>query len=129
MMKASDILAKVGANIKAVRLERGLQQKEVASMVGVSLSQYGRIENGNSSASIVILVKIANGLDISLDELVFGKHLSTDEEDVVINDKVLAQKMQELDQLTDEEKEVANELIDLLVAKKRFKELMSRFGR
>ena len=43
----------------------------------------------------------------------------------MINDKVLAQKMQELDQLTDEEKEVANELIDLLVAKKRFKELMS----
>lgn len=92
-------------------------------MAGVSLSQYGRIENGNSKASVLTLVKIAKGLDVGMDLLIFGKRMKIDEEPIILKDKELVEKMKELDELSDEEKEVAHQLLDLILTQKKLNEL------
>jgi len=125
MDNSRDLVVNIGDNLKALRLSKGLQQKETASMTGISLSQYGRIENGAAKASVVTLAKIAKALDVGMDVLVFGDRMKTDKEPVVLKDKELVEKMKLLDKLSDKDKKVAHELLDLILAKMKFKELMN----
>jgi len=125
MDNTRDLIGEIGANIKTLRLAKGLQQKEVANMTGVSVSQYGRIENGLTKSSIVILLKVAQTLEVSLDMLIYGEKAVIDKEPIVLKDKKLVEKMKELDKLSDKDKELAHQMLDLLLAKMKFKELMS----
>lgn len=126
MDNSRDLLVKIGANIKAVRLSKGLQQKEVASMAGISLTQYGRIENGATKASAVSLAIIAKALDVATDILFFGESVKTEQEEpVILKDKELIEKMKQLDKLNDKDKELAHDLLDLILAKMKFKALMN----
>lgn len=127
MDNSRDLLANIGANIKAVRLSKGLQQKEVASMTGISLTQYGRIENGATKASAVSLAIIAKALEVPTDVLFFGETVKTEQEEpIVLKDKELIEKMKQLDKLSDKDKELAHELLDLILAKMKFKELAGK---
>ncbi|MBP1907396.1 transcriptional regulator with XRE-family HTH domain [Paenibacillus turicensis] len=55
--------------IRAFRKLKGYTQQEFAKEVGISLAVLGAIERGNRRAEEQILNKIANTLDISIDEL------------------------------------------------------------
>ena len=125
MDNARDLIGEIGANIKTLRLAKGLQQKEVASMTGVSVSQYGRIENGLTKSSIVVLLRMAEALEVSLDMLIYGEKTEIDKEPIVLKDKDLVEKMKQQDRLSDKDKELAHQMLDLLLAKMRFKELMN----
>ncbi|MDH5666199.1 MAG: helix-turn-helix transcriptional regulator, partial [Nitrosopumilus sp.] len=96
MDNARDLIGEIGANIKTLRLAKGLQQKEVASMTGVSVSQYGRIENGLTKSSIVVLLRMAEALEVSLDMLIYGEKTEIDKEPIVLKDKDLVEKMKQL---------------------------------
>lgn len=67
-MKTFDAKA-LGARICRIRQEYGLQQKEAAERVNISLSYYGNIERGKRTPSLDILVRIANGLGVGTDTL------------------------------------------------------------
>ncbi len=56
--------------LKEVRLENGMKQKEVASILHVSRSVYTRYENGERSVPIEVLWELANYYDLSIDYLV-----------------------------------------------------------
>ena len=45
------------------------------------------------------------------------------EEPVILKDKELIEKMKQLDKLNDKDKKLAHELLDLILAKMKFKEL------
>ena len=53
------------------RLELGYSQYQVAAKLGVCHQHYSRIENGNirSRITFVTMIKIANALEMSLEEL------------------------------------------------------------
>lgn len=128
-MEDRDLLIKLGANLRAIRRSKGLQQKEVANMVGISAGQYGRIENGTTKASAVSLANIAKVLGVSTDILFFGESIKTgQQEPVVLKDKELVEKMKQLDKLSEKDKELAHQLLDLILAKVRFKDLMNDLG-
>ena len=74
-----------------------------------------------------MLVKIAKALDVGIDELVFGETMKTDDDSIVLKDKELVQKMKELDELNDEDKEVAHQLLDLILTQKKLNELTNSF--
>ena len=61
-MEAGSPVAKkeVASRIKACRLERGYQIKEVAAAVGMSISYLSRIENGQANASFKMLQKLSD---------------------------------------------------------------------
>ena len=59
----------VGTNIKVIREERGLSLEKLSRLADVSKSMLGQIERGESSPTINVLWKIANGLKIPFSSL------------------------------------------------------------
>lgn len=55
--------------IRAFRKLKGLTQQELATRTNISLAVLGAIERGNRSAEEQILGKIADVLDITIQEL------------------------------------------------------------
>lgn len=64
-----DISKIVSHNIKTLRDEKGLSLDKLATLTGVSKSMLGQIERCESSPSINLLWKIANGLKVSFSTL------------------------------------------------------------
>lgn len=59
----------LGRRIKSARRAQSLTQERLAETVGISLSFLGHIERGSRKASLDTLVKLANTLGESLDDL------------------------------------------------------------
>ena len=57
-------------NLKALRLEKKISQQKLAKMVNVSQQCVSEWENGNNQPTLTPLIKLADALDISIDELV-----------------------------------------------------------
>lgn len=67
--RAREILARLPAEARSARLEHGLGQADVASVLGISVAQYSRIERGLSpDLSIATAVRLfaVLGLDLSI---------------------------------------------------------------
>ncbi|HSP47758.1 MAG TPA: helix-turn-helix transcriptional regulator [Clostridiaceae bacterium] len=59
----------IGENIKRVRKEKKLTQKDLGEIVGISNTYLSDIEIGRTNPSIKTLKRIAKGLDVSYVEL------------------------------------------------------------
>ena len=67
---SSDIIVQFANKLKTIRAERGLSQEELALLCNIDRTYIGRIERLERKPTIVILDKIAKGLNIKLSELV-----------------------------------------------------------
>ncbi|WP_306554719.1 helix-turn-helix domain-containing protein [Ruthenibacterium lactatiformans] len=59
----------LGKNIRKYRLIQGLKQDELAEQCGCSNSHIGQIENARGIPSLDMVVKIANSLSVTVDQL------------------------------------------------------------
>jgi transcriptional regulator with XRE-family HTH domain len=59
----------IAARIRSLRAEAGLTLEALAARAGVSRAMLSRIERGQSSATAVLLNKVAAGLDVTLSAL------------------------------------------------------------
>lgn len=64
------IESRIGANMKISRLSAGLTQTELAKKIGVTHSAISYWENGVNIPNVADCIKIADVLNVSLDELV-----------------------------------------------------------
>lgn len=64
-------------NIKRIRMQRLLSQKELATMCGISQQRICGYEKGKHKMSIVSAHKIAKALNVTIDDLIGA---GTDEE-------------------------------------------------
>lgn len=62
----------IGKNIKAVRQEQGLTQRELSERSGITISQLSSYENGKQMPGLVSLGNLATALGTSIDRLYFG---------------------------------------------------------
>lgn len=60
---------KLGAKIKQLREEKGMDQKSFPFEAGIGRTQLHRIENGKTNPRLLTLMKIAGGLEVSVSEL------------------------------------------------------------
>lgn len=60
----------LGKRIKEQRLKQHLTQEKLGEIVGVNTSNVSHIERATTQVSLSSLVKIANALDTTLDQLV-----------------------------------------------------------
>ena len=66
---------KIGTNIAAKRRKLNLSQEQLAELAGVSSNYMARIERGEvKNFSAINLIKIANALKVSIDELISGSY-------------------------------------------------------
>ena len=59
----------IGFNIKIARLQKGLSQEKLAELAGISTKHVTKIENAGVTTNIYFIYKIAQALDVSIDEL------------------------------------------------------------
>jgi XRE family transcriptional regulator, regulator of sulfur utilization len=63
-------LAELGTRVQSLRKERGLTLQDLATAAAVSASMLSSVERGQKAATIVVLARIADGLGVSLTELI-----------------------------------------------------------
>lgn len=62
----------IGSNIRSVRAEKRMTQRELAEKAEISTSQLSAYENGKQMPGLVTLGKIAVAMETSIDRLYFG---------------------------------------------------------
>lgn len=75
-------IIKIGSRIKMLRKATGLSQKKMAELCDIPVTTYSNYENNNREPNINNLKKIADILEVSLDDLL-GIHESID--DIILN--------------------------------------------
>src|SRR5437763_15311208 len=65
-----DLAPVVGANLRRLRMRRGLSLEKLAQKSGVSRAMLGQIELGQSAPTINVLWKIARALDVTFATLI-----------------------------------------------------------
>ncbi len=68
-MEKEDLLKKLGKNVIKIRTKKGWSQSELAWNCGKDRQSIERLENGKINPSIFYLKQIAEGLEITLSEL------------------------------------------------------------
>lgn len=68
--EASDLAPVVGANLRRLRMRRGLSLEKLSQRSGVSRAMLGQIELGQSAPTINVLWKIARALDVTFATLI-----------------------------------------------------------
>ncbi len=74
----------VGERIRAARVKKGLKQHNLAALAEISPTNVSHIERGKAKLSLPTLMKLANALEVSIDELLCdsltkSKHISSNE--------------------------------------------------
>lgn len=114
----------VGDNIKNLRKEKGLQQKQIAIELGIDQSNYNKIENGKREPSLDLLNKLAGLFGVSVDDILNpGKELP---KEVTVEDKTTMEQLRLIQQLDDDDKHVIFKMIDTMLTKKKFKDFFQK---
>lgn len=62
--------AAIGQRIKRRRMHRGLNQSELAQVIGISQTHMSNLEHGKVGMTLDVLVRLAHTLACSLDDIV-----------------------------------------------------------
>ncbi len=57
------VLRSVGANVRRIRIEKGLTMEQVSNEAEIEYRQLGRIERGEINTTVVSLYRIAKAMD------------------------------------------------------------------
>lgn len=57
------------SRLRALRVERGMNQTALAQAIGVTLKQIQRYELGHNEPTLSVLIALADAFDVSLDYL------------------------------------------------------------
>ncbi len=71
-MRRDQVLARFGATLRELRLERGLSQERLAELAGLDRNYIGQIERAERNPAVLSIVKIAEALEVPPGELFRG---------------------------------------------------------
>ena len=109
----------IGNNIKKIREQKGLMQKEVATMANIKAANYSKIERGQRDISVEALDKIAIFFGVTVDEVIHfqdKKMLSP----IKVLDKTANKKLYLISQLDTEDKTAVYRIINGMLTKNKF---------
>lgn len=114
----------VGENIKKLREEKGMLQKQVAAAVGVHPSNYSKIEKGEREPSIEVLDGLAKLFGLTIDQVV---HLERNTpKEITIEDKGLIEQVKLIQELDEKDKDTIFNIIDTMLTKRKFKDFFNK---
>ena len=73
-MQPNRTLRALATRIKELRDQKGISQEELAHRAGLSRTGMGFLETGKRWPRLDTLMKVADGLNITVDELLKGLH-------------------------------------------------------
>ena len=71
--ESSVYTSEIADRVKAYRMTKKISQEKMAELLGITSSNYVKMENAYQNLTVKHLINISKVLDISLDTLVFGK--------------------------------------------------------
>ncbi len=113
-------------NLRTIREQKGLQQKQVALEIGIGTTNYNRVENGQREASIEVLDKLAKFYGITIDDIVNFDNKKLPPKEITVQDKAVVEQVNLISQLDEKEKNVVYTIVESFLSKKRFKEFVSQ---
>jgi transcriptional regulator with XRE-family HTH domain len=109
----------IADRIKQLRTEAGLSQAELAELVGGSdARQISRYEHGRITPSLDVAIRIAQALNVSLDYLAIE---DIPRRPLHIADHGLAQRLGQLAELDDDDRQSLLHMLDALLTRKRLR--------
>ena len=107
--------------IRDLRTEAGLSQAELAERIGGSdARQISRYEHGRITPSLDAAVRLAEALDVSLDYLAID---GVPRRPLRVEDHGLAERLGQLAELDDEDRQSLLRVLDALIMRKRLRVL------
>jgi transcriptional regulator with XRE-family HTH domain len=70
---------RIADRLKTIRLQKGLTQSELAERANINSNYYAKLERGEVTASIPMLERIADTLNIDISEMFAAIHKETGE--------------------------------------------------
>lgn len=104
-----------GNNLKRFRSEKGFSQEAFAAKIGVHVTNLSKYERNKSVPSLEIAEKMANVLDMSLDELVYGQQ--NEKARLHLVDNELLSLFNKTQQLSDDQKKTVMDLLSAFLLK------------
>lgn len=111
-------MTNIGKNIKNIREQKGLMQKEVASVADMQASNYSKIESGQRDISVDALDKIAQLFGMTVDEVIHFEDKAPIA--IKVEDKTASEKVQLISQLDEDDKNAVYRIIDGMLTKNKF---------
>ncbi len=105
----------ISDNLKRIRNEKGMSQDELSKKIEIHSVQLSRYERGQSVPSIDIVSKIANALEVSIDELVYGKENNIAEK--TIKDRELLNMFSKVQLLNEKQKDTVKDFLSAFILK------------
>jgi len=65
--------AKLGLNLKRIRIKKGISQGDIARTLEVSRGFISTIENGKTNPTLATISKLAKALGVKIEELIQSK--------------------------------------------------------
>lgn len=69
MQSKTDVLIKFGERVRDLRKERGLSQEQLAFKADLHRTYIGMIERAEKNITLINIEKIANALEVTIDQL------------------------------------------------------------
>ena len=114
----------IADNIKKIREEKSLLQKQVASEIGLKPAHYNKIEKGLVEPSLSIMSKLSNLYSLTIDQIVNLKDEVPKE--VIFEDQTANEQLKLLSKLNDKDKDIVLSIIDTMITKQKFKDFFDK---
>ena len=116
VLDESTITKQTGARLAAVRKARGITQIDLAAQLGITQSMLSKYERGGLRLHGALIVRIAELLAVSTDELL-GVKAAAPAPIQVLKDRRLRRRIQQIDRLSKRDREALARTIDAFLAR------------
>jgi len=116
----------IAQNLKNIRTQHGYQQKHVALEIGIGITNYNRVENGQREASVEVLEKLSKFYNMTIDDIIHFNEGKQVPKEVVAEDKNLTEQVRLINELEPEEKNVIFKMVNTFLTQKKFKDFVQQ---
>lgn len=111
--------ADVGQRVRALRLAQGMSQTKLADLLGITQSNVSGLERGARSLTIHQVVRLANALGTTTDELLRGVSPNGKDRGTQVQDRRFLRRLRQVDSLSKRRKEALLLTIDSFLTASR----------
>jgi len=108
----------IADNIRKIREQKGLRQKEVYTFLEIGKSVYSKIENEGREATVQELLKLSKLFDMTIDQIInYEGDIPTE---IILEDKSILEQNRLFDELDEEDRITVFKIVDKMLTTKKF---------
>jgi len=114
----------IADNIRKLREQKELLQKDVAAYLGVDKTIYSKIEKGNREITVKELQKLAQLFNLTADQIInYDQGIP---QEIVLEDKSDMEQLNLIKQLDEEDRQAIFRIVDKMLTNKKFKDFFQK---